>query len=219
MWVQGSKQYKDFEDYLLPVHTWDKMKLTKQIPLEFTENVDKYLQSCFVQLDKELSAVNHLIANQQLPDVTVYGGKIQVTPLKRIVPDGVEETTRLVYELLPRIKLTDLLVEVVTWTHFSKHFVHLHTQKPPKEKSVLFAAILSDGINLGLSKMADVCPNISYAQLSWIADWYIRDENYTKALRDIVNFHHKQPFLYIGEMGLHLLLMDNSFVQAELQVH
>uniref|UniRef100_UPI00402A7CE3 Tn3 family transposase n=1 Tax=Bacillus sp. DX2.2 TaxID=3073452 RepID=UPI00402A7CE3 len=200
MWVQGSKQYKDFEDYLLPVHTWDKMKLTKQIPLEFTENVDEYLQNRFEQLDKELSAVNHLIANQQLPDVTVYGGKIQVTPLKRMVPDGVEEITRLVYELLPRIKLTDLLVEVDTWTHFSKHFVHLHTQMPPKEKSVLFAAILSDGINLGLSKMADACPNISYAQLSWIADWYIRDENYTKALEDIVNFHHKQPFsIYWGD--------------------
>ncbi|PGT99578.1 Tn3 family transposase [Bacillus cereus] len=200
MWVQGSKQYKDFEDYLLPAHTWNKMKQTKQTPLEFTENVDEYLQKRFEQLDKELSAVNHLIANQLLPDVTVYGGKIQVTPLKKMVPDGVEEITRLVYELLPRIKLTDLLVEVDSWTHFSKHFVHLHTQMPPKEKSILFAVILSDGINLGLSKMADSCPNISYAQLSWIADWYIRDENYTKALGDIVNFHHKQPFsIYWGD--------------------
>lgn len=31
-------------------------------------------------------------------------------------------------------------------------------------------------------------------------DWYIRDEGYTKALGDIANFHHKQPFSsYWGE--------------------
>ncbi|AAM26099.1 MULTISPECIES: Tn3 family transposase [Bacillus] len=200
MWVKGSKQYKDFEEYLLPPHTWQHMKQTQQIPLEFTEDVEKYLNKRFEQLDIELSKVNCLIANQDLQGVTIYGDKIQVASLKKMVPEDVEEITRLVYDLLPRIKLTDLLVEVDTWTQFSKHFVHLHTQKAPKEKSILFAAILSDGINLGLSKMADACPNISYSQLAWIADWYIRDESYTKALGDIANFHHKQPFSsYWGE--------------------
>ncbi|QPS53567.1 Tn3 family transposase (plasmid) [Bacillus tropicus] len=52
------------------------------------------------------------------------------------------------------------------WTHFSKHFVHLHTRAGPKDKSVLFAAILANGINLGLSKMAVTCPNIVYTQLA-----------------------------------------------------
>lgn len=59
---------------------------------------------------------------------------------------------------------------------------------------MLFAAILANGINLGLSKMAVTCPNIVYTQLAWISDWYIRDENYLKALGAITNFQHKYPF-------------------------
>lgn len=108
-----------------------------------------------------------------------------------MIPDEVEDLTRFIYSVLPRIKLTDLLVEVDSWTHFSKHFVHLHTQTQtePKDKSVLFAAILADGINLGLSKMEDACPNISYTQLTWISDWYIRDENYSKALGEMVRLY------------------------------
>ncbi|MED3329728.1 Tn3 family transposase [Bacillus thuringiensis] len=87
MWVKGSKQYKDFEEYLLPPHTWQHMKQTQQIPLEFTEDVENYLNKRFEQLDIELSKVNCLIANQDLQGVTIYGGKIQVASLKKMVPE------------------------------------------------------------------------------------------------------------------------------------
>lgn len=33
----------------------------------------------------------------------------------------------------------------------------------------------------------------SYYRLSWIADWYIREENYAKALAEIVNQQHQVP--------------------------
>lgn len=59
------------------------MKQTQQIPLEFTEDVEKYLNKRFEQLDIELSKVNCLIANQDLQGVTIYGDKIQVASLKR----------------------------------------------------------------------------------------------------------------------------------------
>jgi len=132
---------------------------------------------CFLNL-VNLTKLFCITITQKLKDVTVYANKIQISPLKKIVPEGIEEFTRLVYDLLPRIKLTDLLVEVDNWTHFTKQFVHLHASTAPKDKSVLFVVIMADGINLGLRKMAD---------------WDVRDENYTKALGDIVNFHHKQP--------------------------
>ncbi|HDR7612929.1 TPA: Tn3 family transposase [Bacillus mycoides] len=194
MWVVGSRQYKDFEEYLLPQEKWNELKDTKQVPLTIPTNMDQYLQERFELMEEQLSNVHHLIQNQLLPDVSIYAEKIQIAPLKKMIPDEVEDLTRLIYNVLPRIKLTELLVEVDSWTHFSKHFAHLHTQAEPKEKSVLFAAILADGINLGLSKMADACPNISYTQLAWISDWYIRDENYSKALGAITDFQHKYPF-------------------------
>lgn len=141
-----------------------------------------------------MGIVSELIRKERLPDASLSGGILRVSPLKKMVPDGVEELTRRAYDLLPRIKLTDLLVEVDGWTQFSRHFTHLHSNVEVKDKSVLFAAILADGINLGLSKMADACPGISFDQLAWVSDWYIRDDTYSKALAELVDFHHKHPF-------------------------
>ena len=44
-----------------------------------------------------------------------------------LVPKEVDGFSRKVHSLLPKIKLTDLLVEVDSWTQFTKHFTHLHT--------------------------------------------------------------------------------------------
>ncbi|MEB4820304.1 hypothetical protein, partial [Bacillus thuringiensis] len=71
-----------------------------------------------------VTIVNQLIRNQELSDVSVYGGHIQIPSLKKDVPDDVADLTRAIYDVLPRIKLTELLVEVDSWTHFSQQFVH-----------------------------------------------------------------------------------------------
>ena len=52
---------------------------------------------------------------------------------------------------------TDLLLELDRWTGFSKHFTHLKTVAPAKDQTLLLTAILADGINLGISKMAEAC--------------------------------------------------------------
>jgi TnpA family transposase len=59
---------------------------------------------------------------------------------------------------------------------------------------VLLSALLADGINLGLTRMADAIPGMSFERLAWVSDWYIRDETYSKAMAEIVNFHTKVPF-------------------------
>jgi TnpA family transposase len=53
--------------------------------------------------------------------------------------------------------------------------------------------ILSDATNIGLTKIAEASPGRSYARLSWIADWYVREENYAKALAEIVRKQHQVP--------------------------
>ena len=63
---------------------------------------------------------------------------------------------------------------------------------------MLLTVILADAINLGLNKMAEACPGTSIAKLSWLSAWYIRDETFSKALAEIVNYHHRQPFAARG---------------------
>jgi hypothetical protein len=75
--------------------------------------------------------------------------------------------------MLPRLKITDLLLEVDRWTHFTRHFSHLKTDEPSKDPALLLTAILADAINLGLVKMAEACPGTSLAKLSWLVAWHI----------------------------------------------
>jgi TnpA family transposase len=58
----------------------------------------------------------------------------------------------------------------------------------------LLTAILADGINLGISKMAEACPGTTARKLDWLASLHIRDEAYAKALAELVNHHHRHPF-------------------------
>jgi hypothetical protein len=51
------------------------------------------------------------------------------------------------------------------------------------------AAILADGTNLGLSRMADASRAISYHHLVNVAQWHISDDNYVAARAAIINAH------------------------------
>ena len=88
------------------------------------------------------------------------------------------------YALLPHLKITKLLLEVDDWTGFSRHFTHIRSTEGAPDRSLLLTAILADALNLGLRKMAESCPGTSYARLSWLQAWHIRDETYTAALAD-----------------------------------
>ncbi|WP_312715545.1 Tn3 family transposase, partial [Escherichia coli] len=51
-----------------------------------------------------------------------------------------------------------------------------------------------DAINLGLTKMAESSPGLTYAKLSWLQAWHIRDETYSAALAELVNHQYRHAF-------------------------
>jgi hypothetical protein len=53
-----------------------------------------------------------------------------------------------------------VLIEVDSWTQFIKHFMHLHSGEQVSGEVVLLSALLADGINLGLTRMADATQDI-----------------------------------------------------------
>jgi TnpA family transposase len=94
---------------------------------------------------------------------------------------------------LPHLKITELLLEVESWTGFTRHFTHLKSGAVAEDKSLLLAAALADAINLGLSKMAESCPGTTSAKLSWLQAWHIRDETSAAALAALVNAPFRRP--------------------------
>ena len=193
--VQGSRQFKDFEDYLVPAGKFAAMKLASQLPLAVDTDCEQYLQSRLSLLEQQLATVNRLATANELPDAIITTGSgLKVTPLDAAVPETAQALIEQAAALLPHVKITELLMEVDEWTGFTRHFTHLKTGGSAPDKALLLTTILADGINLGLAKMAESCPGTTYARLSWLQAWHIRDETYSSALAELVNAQLGQPF-------------------------
>ena len=73
----------------------------------------------------------------------------------------------------------------------------LVSANPAANKPALLAAVLADGTNLGLARMADASHGISYHHLVNVAQWHLSDDNYAAARAAVVNAHHKHPMAAI----------------------
>ena len=192
IWVQGSRQFKDFDEYLLPIDQFTKLKHAES--LSITSDCNQYLNERLRLLEQQLETTDHLAKINELPDAMITSSGLKITPLSNAVPDKAEALIQQVYSLLPRVKITELLMEVDEWTTFTQYFIHIKSGEKARDKTLLLTAILADAINLGLTKMADACPGISYAKLSWLQAWYIRDETYSAALGELTNVQFRHPF-------------------------
>jgi TnpA family transposase len=200
VWVAGSRQFRDFDEYLLPRADYALRVSQSRLGLEIPTISRDYLKDRVARLRKAIDTTNALAAAGELPDAELTEHGLKVSPLVNAVPEAADKLDREVSARLPHVKITDLLLEVDRWTNFSRHFTHLKSGKAPKEPALLLTAVLADGINLGLTKMAEACPGTSLSKLSWLSAWHIRDETYSKALAELVNYQHKLPFAaYWGE--------------------
>lgn len=61
---------------------------------------------------------------------------------------------------------------------------------------LLATTLLAGAINLGLEKMAFSSHYYAYDKLSWVNDWFMRDETYSKALASLVHVRLNNPFAH-----------------------
>jgi hypothetical protein len=126
------------DHYLLSPETW----ASKQSGLDRQTGAG-YLEDRRAQLEDRFRNVEELLREQRLPDVRLESGKLSISPLKANVPDEAELWADRIYDVLPRIHLTDLLMEVDSWTGFSKCFTHLYAQQPAADTSMNLSVYFS----------------------------------------------------------------------------
>jgi TnpA family transposase len=194
IWVQGSRQFKDFEDYLVPVERFASLKQAGELPLAVDTDCNQYLHDRLTLLEEQLATVNRMALTNDLPDAIITESGLKITPLDAAVPDSAQALIDQTTMILPHVKITELLLEVDKWTGFTRHFTHLKSGDLAKDKNLLLTTILADAINLGLTKMAESCPGTTYAKLAWLQAWHIRDETYSTALAELVNAQFRHPF-------------------------
>ncbi len=194
IWVQGSRQFKDFDEYLLPVQKFASLRQADALSLAVITDCESYLQDRLLFLGQQLETVNRLAKADALPEAIITETGIKMTPLTNSVPEAAGALMQKAYGLLPHLKITELLTEVDEWTGFTSRFTHIKSGKTASDKTLVLATILADAINLGLTKMAESCPGTTYAKLSWLQAWHILDETYSAALADLVNAQGQHPF-------------------------
>ncbi len=189
IWIEGSRSYRAFEDYLLPVGSPEiaSAKLGEQI------DPNSYIAERAASLHERLTFVAARAERGDLDGVEIEDGKLYVERFKPTVTDAALELSDRLSNMLPRVRITELLTEVDRWIGFSDHFTHVRTGNPTADKASLLAAILADGTNLGLSRMADASRGLTYHRLVNVAQWHITEDNYASARAAIINAHHRHP--------------------------
>ena len=193
VWVDGSRRYQSFDSSLIPRPSFDLLKSEGPLPVAVEPIFSGYIAGRRDLLQRDLALVADLAKAGALPDATINDGELKISPVRADAPDEAEVAKELAYGRLPRVKVTDVLLEVDSWTRFSECFTHQRSGRLADDRTALLTAILSDGINLGLTRMAETCRGVTLRQLAWNHDWHIREEAYAAALARLIEAHRALP--------------------------
>ena len=179
---------------MISAETLRELQQAGTLPIAVEHDFEQFIASRQARLDERLKAVNAQATAGRLPDVTVTNGVLKIASIEKATPPEAETLAAQLYAMLPRIRITDLLAEVASWTGFANCFTHLRTGEIAADSRTLMAGLLADGLNLGLTRMAEACSIASLGQLAWTSDWHIREETYALALRCLVDQQQREPF-------------------------
>lgn len=196
IWVEHSQQFRPLDAYLIPEDSWQTMVDNHTIPISMPLDAVTYLRERHDMLHHELQSVQEGLEAGLFPDVELLDDRLKISRTTLDVPSDMKRVTRAVYDLLPRIRITDLLLEVNASVQFSRHFTHFQSGTTLDDPILLATTILAGAINLGLEKMAFSSHYHAYDRLSWVNDWFMRDETYSKALASLVHVQLNNPFAH-----------------------
>ena len=78
IWVQGSRQFKDFEDYLVPPAKFASLKRSRELPLAVVTDCDQYLSERLELLEAQLATVNRMALANDLQDAIITESGLKI---------------------------------------------------------------------------------------------------------------------------------------------
>ncbi len=195
IWIENSREYTSFHQDWISDAAWPEARkvLVKEYPL--LSEGKNFLDQMQSALDARMAEVD-LQWPELKGEVEIVDGRIHLSRLEAIVePEGTENVRAAVQRLFPKRTLPELLVEVNGWTNLADQLGSLNPQVREIQNltSRKLAVVMALGMNIGLDNMANAAVGMSYDELAWVADWYVREDTVRKAIVELVNFMGQQP--------------------------
>ncbi len=90
VWVPGSRQFKDFEEYLLPPERFAALLDAGDLSLAIDTDGERYLLDRLALLKEKLIEVNRQATAGELPDVEIADELLKIKSLTKSVPEEAE---------------------------------------------------------------------------------------------------------------------------------
>jgi hypothetical protein len=203
IYLAQSRRFSELETYFIPPKEWS---LCREEVVNLTGTpIDAKLR--LAERENELivlmGQVEELL-NQPDSDLREERGSLVLSPFK--ADEKTLELKHLAEEItsrLPRIEITDLLVEVDSWTDFSNAFEHLNLAQNNDGNSVLslYSCLLAQACNLDFQQMA-TSTGLLYRRLCWFNNWYIRDETLRSANNLLIDYHYDLSLSHLWGGGM-----------------
>ena len=202
VWLAHSRRYGDVKRALAPIeaaHATARLA----VPFEPREWLAERKAGLVEGLDRLADAAHH----GRIPGGAIENGELRIGRPASAVPEDVAELVLDLYRRLPAVRitdilLTDMLLEVDAATGFTDAFTHLRTGAPCKDRIGLLNVLLAEGLNLGLSKMAEASNTHDFCQLSRLSRWHIESEAINRALAMVIEAPAQLPMARLWGLGL-----------------
>jgi len=153
IWLAHSRRYGDLKQALVPI---EAARATPRLSVPF--DPEEWLNAGKMRMADGLKRLAVAAKAGTIPGGFIENGTLKLDRLTADVPADTDELVLDLYRRLPDVRITDMLLDVEKITGFADAFTHLRTGAPCKDRIGLLNVLLAEGLNLGLSKMAEA-PN------------------------------------------------------------
>ena len=207
IYVESSDRWGDPRKKLLQGSEWEAKKNQVCRALGHSLKADETIQNLSAQLDAaySLAATNFDINDKVRIEYKGAIPTLTITNLEALdEPDSLIQLRKQVEKFLPRVDLTELVLEIHAQTGFADEFTHVsesNARASDLPVSVC-AVILSEACNIGLEPLIKQnVPALTAHRLNWVQQNYIREETLRCANTRLVNHQSSIPLANIWGGG------------------
>ena len=188
IWLAHSRRYADLKQALVPI---EAAKATPRLTVPF--DPETWIADRKARLADGLARLAKAARTGAIPGGSIENGVLKIDRLSSAVPEEADALVLDLYGRLPAVRVTDLLLEVDDEIAFTDAFMHLRTGSPCKDRVGLLNVLLAEGVNLGLSKMAEATNTHDFFQLSRLSRWHIESDAINRALAMVIAAQSNLP--------------------------